>query len=512
MKRNVRTALLAAALTLGAGCKKPSVGDVESWISAGQFSKVTEFVVNLETPLAERVAAIEKLVEFGQTTEFQVVLGELKDRDAVTAAVKEVLLKRLETDDKRAEIKAKDALFVLLPYVEEKERDLVLGAVAAWALGGLDANTPRAALIKRVEDLQLPGQIQQLGHHGVPVASWLIAHGVETNSLTPFLAETATTPELQRTVLDGIRRLFALPDLEPPWGVLDAARRFPLPETVDFLVSVYLNENFDGAARSSALGAAQDLLDGRGADDKKLPSITDTREKKAVVLGALKRLMASPLATDRWDAATMMLGVDGTQALDAALDGLRADITLYSWQLPNDDVYLPDYAVAEVCKRWIEPHKDAARPILESWLVKGDRMQKSVTALCLKRVGNADSATKLLALATDTTSVEELFFPGGNESRREAIAAGTITALTVGSLAQNAAESLLLLADVAAAEQAKTLTPENAAQRREAIQRVFAYTGDHLKAAVERVATQGVNAADANDAPALPPAPTPPKP
>ncbi len=69
---------------------------------------------------------------------------------------------------------------------------------------------------------------------------------------------------------------------------------------------------------------------------------------------ALKRLMDSPIATDRWDAAVMMLTVDGVKALDAVLGGLEADITLYSWQLPDESILLPDFAVADVCGKGLQ--------------------------------------------------------------------------------------------------------------------------------------------------------------
>jgi hypothetical protein len=502
---------MCVAVALSSGCKKATIDDVEGWISAGQLKKAQTFVASQEESTGDRVTAIEKFVDFGQTTALQEGLADLSDRATLVKAATDKLIARLAADKAHAEVKAKDALFVLLQYMDDASRAATKAAVATWGFDGLGPTSTREALIERIEGLQLIGQVPELGQYGVPVASWLLAHGVETQSLTPFLGKEATTPELQRGVIEAVGRLLKLENLSPPWKVVEMASRIPLPETVALLIDIYLKPEADEGFRSSALGAAQGLISGATVGGKPGPNLHDTPEERKAVLAALARLMTSTTATDRWDAAELMFTTAGVDAIDPILTGLKADIELYSWYLPSDEVLLPDYAISDFCKRHIKPIADPARPVLEAWLAKGDRMQKSFAILCLKLIGNEATALKLGTLTSDSTKVEELFFPGGNDTRNAAIAAGSLMPLTVGLLATNALEGIAMFDEVRRGREDKTLKPADADARAEAVLAVFAYTGDVYKQLVQRAVDRkkAGEAGDANDAPPAPP-PAPP--
>ncbi|MBT9560544.1 MAG: hypothetical protein IV100_31255 [Myxococcales bacterium] len=501
-------ALSAGSLTL-TGCKDPTAKDVAGWILEGRYNKIGEFIGNGEMPIAERVGGVLALVDDGDMKRLQEILAGVKAKDELIKGVGAALMERLAGDAAmRSQVASKDAVFVILPLTPEAERPALLAAVSEWGFSGLNEATPRDELMKRVNGLQFVGQIQQMGAVGVPVASFLLGHGVDTKNMGPFLFKEAKTPEHQRLVVTALQRLFRIDKLSPPWDLLDAARGFALPETVDFLIETYLNERFDGSLRSSALAAAQDLVTGVGPDGEKIPSIYDTPEKKKALMVALGRLMASRIATDRWDAATLLLIVAGTDAVEPIFAGFKGDLRLYTRELPDGQIWLPDFAIVDLCSKRLKPQAAVARPLVEAWLMKGDRVQKAMSVLCLKVLGVQDATHKLKILTSDASSVEDIFFPGGNKSRREAIASGLLTELTVGALAQNAIETLALAVEIEKEVEAKTLSVADATLKAEAALAIFAYTGEPLKFAIDRYVEQkrGGGQGNANDA-VVPPAP-----
>ena len=391
--------------------------------------------------------------------------------------------------------------------LDPSHKDSIQAAVAAWGFAGLSEKTSRDDLVKQIEARQLIGQLDQMGTHSVSVAAWLLAYGIETKKLTPFLQKEATTPEQQRMVLRAVGRLFELKNLAPPWGITDMARSFRLPDTVSMLVDIYLDPRFEDVEfKQSALASAQALVSNIGDDGKPVPPFATTPEDKKALAAAISKLYTSKMAYDRWDATEMLFVALGVEALDNVLGGLKADITLYSWYMPDERVLLPDFAISEICKRRIVIKAGAARPSLEAWLVKGDRMQKAFAILCLKQIGAPESTGKLGVLTGDSTSLEDIFFPAENETRAAAIAAGTIPPLSIGSLAQNAVDAIQMLTELAADT---TVSEADRTIKREAIATVFAYTGDFYKLAVQKAferkkageATDGVND--------VPPAPAP---
>ncbi len=501
-------AISAGSLTL-TGCKDPSAKDVSDWILEGRFNKIEEFIGNAEMPIAERVGGVVALVDDGDVKRLQQILAGVKTRDELIKGVGAALMERLAGDAAmRSQVTTKDAVFVILPLAPEADRPALLTAVSDWGFSGLNEATPRDELLKRVNGLQFVGQIHQMGAYGIPVASFLLGHGVDTKSMGPFLFKEAKSPEHQRMVVTALQRLFRIDKLSPPWDLLDAARGFGLPETVDFLIETYLNERFEGSLRSSALAAAQDLVTGVGPEGEKIPSIFDTPEKKKTLMAALGRLMASRIATDRWDAATLMLIVAGTDAIEPIFAGFKGDLRLYTRELPDGQIWLPDFAIVDLCSKRLKPQAAIAQPLVAQWLMKGDRVQKAMSVLCLKVLGVAEASDKLKILTSDATSVEDIFFPGGNKSRREAIASGLLTELTVGALAQNAIETLAFAVELNKEVDAKTLSEADAALKGEAALAIFAYTGDPLKFAIDRYVEQkrGGGQGNANDA-VLPPAP-----
>ncbi|MFT5433266.1 MAG: hypothetical protein ACI9OJ_003971, partial [Myxococcota bacterium] len=481
MSMRVSIALFSAALVLCAGCKsKPDIAELEGWVRAGNSSKVRDFAIDTGNETELRLAAVGKLIEYGLTMELQEVLKGLgSDRDSFVKAVADSLLAEMTGEFSEAKLEAKNALFVVLPYLKDERQDSTLAAVADWAFGGIDENTDRVPLVRRVEQYEMIGQLNRMKQHGVKVACYLLSYGVETQSLTNYISEAATTPELQKIAISSFTKLFAIKNLIIPWGILEVSTELRVPETVAFLVDVYLNESFPASARSSALGAAQDLIYGRSNDDEPATSVHKSEGDRSMVLAALAKLMTSDLATDRWDAVDMILHVGGTDSLDSVIGGLKADLTSYARYTPDDEIEMPDYIIIELCSGKLKKEADKARPVLESWLKKGDHVQKAVSTLCLKALGNPASVGALKALAEDTTTLEYLFFSKEEYAKRKPLLdEERIPAMTVGLLALNAIDGIAMTAEIATETKGGKLSAEDSKLKTVSALSVIAFVGD----------------------------------
>ena len=331
------------------------------------------------------------------------------------------------------------------------------------------------------------GQLSQMGQHGIPVAAWLVSYGANTESLGNYLSK-ADTPENQRIVILAIQKLFTMKDLQIPWGLLEVSRHFAIPETVDFLIDVYLNEKFPGGARDSALFAAQGLI--YGIDVKPGVSVTDTPEKRKVVGQALQRLLATPNATNRWDALELILHAGGMPELDTGIAGLKADVGNYT-RFTVDGAEAPDLVIVTMCGGTLAQKAKEVRPILEKWVEKGDAAQKAFSILCLKVLADPASRPaleKVLTLSEEKNASLEYYFFDSNtrRERKPLIADSRLDELTVKLLAQNAIDGIELLNEYKAKKAKGTLSKEEFEARSEAAIGVFMFAGETYRAAVEK--------------------------
>ncbi len=473
-----------AALLITAGCKgEPKLEDIEGWIRAGQTSKVQEFVTNTDSPMALRVATVQKLVEYGQTTEVQSVMENVPDRDEFVSQCVKSLIEDLGATDVAVQVESKDALFILLNYLDDKRKDEVLAKMAKWAFHGLSAKSTKEELVSRIERLRIIGQLNRMGQHAIPTAAWLVSYGVETQSLQNFLAE-AEGNENQMIVISSVKKLFGMENLVIPWEILDIARAFAIPQTVEFLIGVYMSDRFPGSARSSALAAAQDLIYGIG---EKTVKVHDTPSKRRVVLKAITELMKSQIATDRWDAADMILHVGGPESVDLVVAGLKADIPSYVRFTPEEEIELADFVIIDMCNTKLRPKSTTIRPLLEAWLPKGDAAQKAFAILCLKVLGEPASIEKLKLATAGEESLETFFFAREERAmRKPLIAEEKLVEVTVGTLAQNAIDGINMLEEIEAARAAKTMPDKEADLRGISAVSVIQFTGEQFVEAVNR--------------------------
>ena len=479
------------ALGLTASCQgEINAGEIEIWVRAGSFPKVNEFIASPESPMGLRIVAVEKYVEYGRTGDLQTAIEDATDKAGLVEACRQALLDKMESDaDEAVQREAKEGLFGVIGYLQPEQRDEVLRRIAAWAFDGIDENTSQAILQGRVETLRMTGQLSRMGVYGVPVASYLVSYGLETDRLSTYLVETADTPELQRIAIAGIAKLFALDGLVLPWRVLDNARLLPLAETFALLVDVYLNPAFDNEKRESALQSASELLHGKSPFEKKaIPSIIDTSEKRTIVMAALDKLIASKRAADRWDAFEMIYYAGGVGALDQAIRGLKNDIKSYF--RPTIPA-AADYVIIEMCRDKFRPKKEAVRPILEKWLKKGDRVQKGFSLLCLKVLGDSASKEKIAPLLEEKTkSLERLFF-FGNPSKPYKIRKAMLKeqpkrTLTIATLAQNTMDGIDQLQKLNGIKSAGNLSDDDFKVVEDLILGILEYTGVQLTEAVSK--------------------------
>ena len=502
MTRHLLVAL-AVSLPLGlAACNsEPTEAEVETWVRAQNLPKLAALVGSAERKFDLRVRAVELLAETGQLAALKSVLEGVKDREAVVGGVAEKIVAALKETggDLKAQVKSKDALFGVLSYLDDKTQDEALKAVAEWAFAGLNEKTDKAYLIQRLQDTDMSLHLTMLRSYGVKVAAWLVAFGIETRRLIPSFRE-AKDRDSQRVVVAAVRKLFAMKNLVVPWEAMDAVLTYGVPDTIDLLLDVYLNDAFGGDRQGSAIGMAQRLIYGKveGVDILKTP------EDRAAVLKALQRLMASTRATDRWDAADMIVRVGGVEKLGAVLDGFKDNIGSYARYTPDGSIELPDYAINEFCTDKLRPKADVARPILEARLVDGDGVQKAFSVLCLKVLADARSVEKLQPLTTDTMSLEVLFFVKEERDKRRAqIQAKEIPELTLGLLALNAMDGIALIGELQKEKEAGTLKEDDYKLRIESVMSVISAAGEAFRPAVKQVYQKK------SKTPWDPPAPTP---
>jgi hypothetical protein len=465
--------------------------EIEIWVRAGSFPKVNEFIANPESPMDLRIVAVEKYVEYGRTGDLQTAIEDASDKASLVEACRQALLDKMESEaDEAVQREAKQGLFGILGYLQPEQKDDVIKRIADWAFKGLTADTSQAALKAHIEKLRMNGQLSRMGVYGVPVASYLVSYGLETQRLSTYLVETATTPELQRVAIAGIAKLFALDGLILPWHVLDNARLIPLPETFALLVDVYLNPAFDNEKRESALQSASELLHGKSPFEKKaIPSIIDTAEKRQIVMASLDKLMGSKRAADRWDAFEMIYYAGGVDSLDRAISGIKNDIKSYFRPtIPAT----ADYVIIDMCREKFRPKKEAIRPLLEGWLSKGDRVQKGFALLCLKVLGDPASKEKITPLLEQKTkSLERLFYFGNPDKpykiRKAMLAEQPTRTLTIARLAQNVMDGIDYIQKLNTEKTAGSLPEEDFKIREELVLGILDYSGDRLTEAVDKM-------------------------
>jgi HEAT repeat protein len=475
-------ATLAFSLIILTGCQsEPDPEDINSWVRAGKYNKINDLVGNTEIKEALRLNALATLVEYGQRTRLQSALEAVPDRENIFPKFQESMTAMLKNSDLKLQIEGKNALLALRRYLTDEEQEQMLGVVAAWGFAGLTDKTPRDILIKVLQEREVAGDLSGMKRHGVKVAAWLVRYGINTESLVPYLQE-AKDPNDQAAIVKAAKKLFAMKNIKPVWGLVEAVKNFPIPDTLEFLVDLYLSD-FNDTLRDACFFAIQDLV----FDKVGGKSVSNTPKKRARVLAALKRLMESHSTTDRWDASDMMLHVGGVEELSSILGGFKYDGRAYVRRDQDGRQENPDDVIVRMCEGRLAAKKDLVRPVLEGFLKTGNEAQKSIVILCLKSLAQPVSIPKLKALAKDETSLEKFFFSGEDRKKRaKAIEKRKIKVLTVGLLALNAIDGINVHGEIARAVQDKKMTKEEAMLRTKAVNSVFFVSGKQFRPAVEQ--------------------------
>ena len=350
--------------------------------------------------------------------------------------------------------------------------------------GGLKEDTPRDELIKTLQKREVAGGLSGMKRHGLKVAAWLVRYGVSTESLVPYLSE-AKEPSDQIAILDAAKKLFSMEKIKPVWSLIDAVRHFPIPDTIEFLVDLYLSDRFDDVVKESSIAAVQDLV----YDKIGGKSVSNTPVKRRRVLAAVKRLMKSHSTTDRWDAAEMMLHIGGVEELSSVIDSFEFDGRAYKHYNADDEIENPDDVIIQLCNDRMRPSMDISRPVLEDFLSKGNEAQKSISILCLKVLAQPASIAKLETLKKDETSLEKFFFYGQDLKKRVTAIekkGSKYKRLTVGLLARNAIDGIKVHGEIARAVQSKKMGKREAKLRTRSVNSVFFVAGKNFREAVEQ--------------------------
>jgi len=465
----------------------PTAEELEVWIRAAQFTKVEEFVVDANNPQQLRVRALELLVEYGRLGDMRNTLSVTPDRPTIVDELVIKLQQNLESSDDDLQLQSESGLIQVVGFLSEEKTDKVLSAIAEWAFEGLTEETPRDEL-KAQLDMTVANDLDSMGRHGLKVASWLIAYGIESKRFVSYMAREAKTDDDRKLLLNAVRKNLQLVGPEGQVTVIDnnmiqALIDDPIPETVGLLVDVYMNDAFNATERNDAFGLVQGLI--RQSDDNKLLS---TSAKRSVVVDALRPALKSTNATDRWDAIDLILKAGGSAELSTAMDGLQDDLKSYDrWTDDQSEREGPERVIAEICTRRLGVQPADARKALEARLQAGNRYQKAFVILCLKVVGNDQSIQKLKVLSSDETSLESFFFTKKmRKVRTKRIKSNKIPQLTVGLLANNTMEGIRYISAISKREKAKKISKDEAQVRRDAVLGAIQYIGPQLKSSIQR--------------------------
>lgn len=334
--------------------------------------------------------------------------------------------------------------------------------LAAWALGGMDADLPADTLKTRAQRLAA-GDLARLGTDLPPdvLGRW-IAGDVRRHEAAAALVKQGT-PEALEALVSGYRQFLrsgAPPDAED-LGVLGQLG------SVDGLL-LLLNLHA-GLERVDAIAAQLATMQTIRKEIAALPpqKLDAMFERLDPHLEALLRMRN---ADDRWWAAELLVTYRGLDGLRRVLSDMAADDHYQKAEWHTVD---PKKALTHLAHDVIAPMGPAKlQPLMLATLVRNQPMGKVIAVTTLKALADDASVQALKTLADETDIAALLDLPGP---------------LSVHELALAAADVCKYFGEVAASEAAGKLDAASADKHRAAAFATYDLTDKRLRAEVNRV-------------------------
>lgn len=397
-------AVLVTVAVVYAGCSV-TAEDINTWKGTQRGPEKLEAAVGRSSVSDElRTAAALALVDIREAPRVGAALAALPREQAgrIAAAVAKALATRLEQatgGTPPAALRAKDALFLVRPYIPQTQQEAIDRRLVAWLLVDWGARTA--------------------GEHSAPQI--IEAAGAIAG---PLIAETlASAPDAMVVMAEALRKVGSPADRQRGAQALVAvskrtrsraerARLFEAVGKLDavagrrYLLSVATEKGGEQAARVEALQAlalgpgVDDVpaLEKLAADPRELPAV---REAAFAVLERLDRpetaaalaniVSADPNETVRYRAAEAIIACCKVVGAAKLLNALSPDYTYKS-----EDV-------VDFLERDVKALGGAVLPVLRQGLESGSWIARLVSIRVLGDLGQREDIKRLGRLVGDTT-------------------------------------------------------------------------------------------------------------
>lgn len=478
--RRLVPVLLVLSLVAVACNSKVTDEELARWSNNEEgLKKIEEIVRDPEQPMDTRVRAMTAALTSSPNPRIRSFIERSPDREAIAQAFRDALLKMMESE--KDQVVAKDGLIQALPYLPTGERDAVQQRIAEWAFEGLDDTAPTAKIKEQVEYRILVSQIEDLGPHGARGAALLLSRGFAVDRLFRYLVGIGTD-EARKMALAAVVKLHQIPDSQVTYAHLERIQEIGTADAALYLLDLYDGQE-DRDIASDAFNRALGMIE--------LPAVRAEKEK---VVQRMFSYLRGKSADDRWFAARTIIGLEGIGKLGELIDGF-ADDKVY-----DSGAFDPQKSIIDFCETGVVTLKDDPLPVLTERLQSTNRIAQSIAIVCLKALGAPGARPALEALAPNETSLEDFL---GDK-------------LTVGILAQNAADGIAMLEELKQKQASSALSKDEAAEQRWHTLVILAKTGDEYKATVaarlEEVRKAALEASGQAPAPEEPKAAEPPAP
>ena len=452
-------ALVTLLLSLSVACNnKVTDEDLDRWSNNEEgLKKIEDVVRDTEQPLETRVRALRATLKAGATLKLRSFIERTSDRDALVKGFEGELIKMMGSE--KDQVDAKDGLFQILPYLPDDEKDAVQKRVSEWAFEGLDDSSPTVKIKEQIEYRILVSQIEDLGPHGVRGAALLLSRGFAVDRLFRYLVGIGSD-EARTLALAAVIRLHQIPDSQVTYAHLERIQEIGTADAAVYLLDLYDGQE-DKDIASDAFNRALGMLE--------LPAV---RAEKGKLVERMLKYLQGKNADDRWFAARTIVSLDGKDMLGKLIDGF-ADDKVY-----DSGSFDPQKSIIDFCETGVGKLPDDPTETLLPRLASENRIAQSIAIVCLKALGSPKAKEALTALAISETSLDDFL---GDK-------------LTVGILAQNAADGITMLEEATKKKEGGELTAEQLEARRWHSLVILSKTGEPYAAALEARLEQAARA------------------
>lgn len=428
-------AALAVAASVGAAaCNGPvTEEDLQLWSRNDVgFARIGEVVADPTQPLVTRVRALEVVVEKGFPTRIRGMIDEVgKGRDELVQALVQQLMTHLDDPKSPTQTLAKDALIALQRYVTPEQFKPVQDKIAKWAFARVTWQADADVIKHEIESRISSGQIRDLGPYGWEGAAILISHGFLVDKMLDFLTGALPDQRAGQLILRALKLLHVRIGVQPHH--IEAIGKIGTADAAGYLLDLYLNDKLDQDLRIVAYNEADALMKKKG-----LKGIVEATAPQ------LFKMMDGSDPDDRWLGALQLVHLEGARQLDKVLAEFKDDKIYGSGQTDAArqamDFCLDIYDAGQSTQ---------ALPVFRKHLRDPNRIIAAISIVCVKANRDVTSGPTLQAIADEWAKKK----PEDQLSLNDFLGEN----ITMGALAQNAAEGLKMLTSVAAERSAGKL-------------------------------------------------------